>query len=187
MNCVIKDCEKEGNVPGTARGMCRSHYKRWIRYGDPLLFKRIREDHVSRFWSKVNKKGDDDCWDWIGCLSNFGYGHFSVMSDYIPAHRYSYELIVGIIPENLVIDHLCRNRKCVNPKHLEPVTDQVNILRGVGRAAIHAKKTHCIHGHPFDEINTRFRIKGDRNWRVCRVCKRESDIRIRDKNLKHSG
>lgn len=89
------------------------------------------------------------------------------------AHRLSYELHKGEIPEGLEIDHLCRNRWCVNPDHLEAVTRRENIMRGDGPkklGELNSKKTHCKHGHPFDKENTRYRPTGGRS---CRICNRE--------------
>jgi hypothetical protein len=76
------------------------------------------------------------------------------------------ELFVGPIPEGLVIDHLCRNRGCINPTHMEPVTNAENVLRGEGPTAVNARKTHCKRGHPFDDVNTYVYAKG----RACRMC-----------------
>lgn len=73
----------------------------------------------------------------------------------VRAHRLVYELLVGPIPDGLQLDHLCRNRGCVRPDHLEPVTRRTNILRGTGPSAIHARKTQCPHGHPYDRTVTR--------------------------------
>jgi HNH endonuclease len=79
-----------------------------------------------------------------------------------------YRLLVGPVPEGLELDHLCRNRACVNPAHLEPVSHRENVLRGASFAAINAVKTHCIHdGHPFDDVNTIVRPEGRRGCRAC--------------------
>ena len=103
-----------------------------------------------RFWDKVVKHRSDDCWNWIAAKDQEGYGQFWAGTKPIKAHRFSYEMLNGHIPEGLVIDHLCRNPSCVNPAHLEAVTDRVNLLRGVGTAARHNMATHCAHGHGFD-------------------------------------
>ena len=117
-----------------------------------------------RFWAKVNKT--NDCWLWMGKTAT-GYGRLKVKGREIQAHRFAYELLVGSIPDGLELDHLCRVRHCVKPTHLEPVTRRVNILRGEGKAAKLARATHCIHGHPFDFLNT-YAYKGHR---FCKLCK----------------
>ena len=99
---------------------------------------------TKRFWAKVHKT--DSCWLWTGSLSR-GYATFSHGGRRYSVHRFAYELLVGPIPKGLVIDHLCRVRHCVNIDHLEVVTQRVNILRGVGAPANHARQTHCPKGH----------------------------------------
>lgn len=106
----------------------------------------------ARFWSKVQK--GDLCWTWIGGTFTEGYGAFSPAAGRrVRAHRYAYELVVGPIPEGLVLDHLCRNILCVNPAHLEPVTSGENVLRGEGPPAKRARQTHCKRGHPLSGPN----------------------------------
>lgn len=127
----------------------------------------IAEHRIPVFWSRVNVRGPDDCWEWLRGKSE-GYGSFANTNGSDRAHRISYELLVGPVPEGLELDHLCRNRCCVNPAHLEPVTRRENILRGDGLTANRARKTHCIRGHEFTPENTRW--KGTR--RNCRECER---------------
>ena len=138
------------------------------------IYKRIPLKTVEeRFWSHVDKNGPNGCWNWIGSKQSAGYGQICLGSrsdnsrHYIYVHRFAYELLKGPIPENLTIDHICRNRACVNPEHLQEVTSKVNILRGNGHTAINALKTHCIHGHPVDLFNTQYRLNGRRRCIIC--------------------
>lgn len=125
-----------------------------------------------RFWSRVDKSGD--CWLWLGGYSGNGYGRFSPKRDKgVGAHRFAYESVVGPIPSGKEIDHLCRNRGCVNPAHLEVVTSKQNLLRGEGACAQNARKTHCPQGHPYDFANTLIKIdRKGRRGRACRACHR---------------
>lgn len=85
---------------------------------------------INRFWDKVNFT--ESCWLWEAATTDDGYGSFWVSKKLRPgAHRYSYVFCVGDIPENLMLDHLCRVRNCINPDHLEPVTCKENTLRGI--------------------------------------------------------
>jgi len=120
-----------------------------------------------RFWIKVNKT--ETCWLWAAGINSLGYGKFQIGKKSCFAHRVSYELSIGPIPEGLSLDHLCRVRHCVNPAHLEPVTQRENIMRGNGIAAKEAAKTHCPKNHPYDEENTR----NYRGKRFCKACNRD--------------
>jgi hypothetical protein len=122
-----------------------------------------------RFWAKVHKT--DTCWLWTGGKSPNGYGHFSDRPWQGGAHRWAYEHLVGPIPSGLCLDHLCRVRHCVRPEHLEPITQRENLLRGRTLQAANRAKTHCIHGHPFDDENTLIY----REHRYCRTCHRERE------------
>ena len=110
------------------------------------------------------------CWEWTASLTKDGYGAFGIGSRVTTAHRAMWEVTFGEIPEGLTLDHLCRNRRCLNTAHLEPVTRGENVLRGMGRAADNARKTHCHRGHPFDKQNT-YIVPG--GGRQCRACNRE--------------
>ena len=107
---------------------------------------RWSQTEAERFWAKVEKT--DSCWLWTAAKNDKGYGQFSVGSGLVYAHRYAYEALVGPIPEGLVIDHLCRVTLCVNPAHLEPVTNLENQRRGF---AARPMPTHCPKGHEYAE------------------------------------
>lgn len=110
------------------------------------------------------------CWWWYGTVAPDGYGTIGVNYGLRRAHRVWYELVRGPIPQGMVLDHLCRNRSCVNPDHLEPVTTRENIVRGTGPSAENAKRDKCIKGHN----DWRIRTNGSR---ACRECDR---MRSRD-------
>lgn len=160
-----------------------------------------------RFWAKVDRNASPPahapqlgpCWIWNGATagSRGGYGSFGVGSvrdgsrRMAYAHRLTYEAFVGQVPEGRELDHVCRNRRCVNPRHLEPITHSENILRGAGPAvtkARHAARTGCVNGHAFDAENTRYvrRPDGSVRSRQCRACARERN-RARRAGGSHAG
>lgn len=125
---------------------------------------------TQRFWRFVEKS--DRCWRWMGggISSAPGYGRFRAVNSLVQAHRFSYELLVGPIPDGLELDHLCSNRWCVNPAHLEPVTSQQNQHRSRSVSGLNAAKTHCPYGHSYgDESNVWVSASGRR---FCRACQR---------------
>lgn len=126
---------------------------------------------------KRNKRG---CWVWQGKQNGQGYGRIGINYRVYMAHRVVYELYVGPIPKGKELDHLCRNRICVNPSHLEPVTRSVNLLRGVNVGAYHRNKKFCRHGHPFNKKNTYVYPNG---WRDCKTCRRDIKKRWVANNL----
>lgn len=119
------------------------------------------------FQSKVSPEPTSGCWLWTGSLTSEGYGDFGYKANRRLAHIYSYELAKGPVPDGLELDHKCRVRSCCNPNHLEPVTHQINTLRGIGPTAKNAMKTHCPKGHAYDEENTRISASGKRDCRMC--------------------
>jgi hypothetical protein len=124
-----------------------------------------------RFWAKI--RIDGDCWIWTAFKDHYGYGRFKVGGHHgkpVSAHRYAYEKLVGAIPEGLVIDHLCRNRACVNPAHMEPVSNEENKQRGYPYRQIGAayhKTRPCPKNHDLSELAVK---PGSRR---CKACERE--------------
>lgn len=132
---------------------------------------------IDRFAEKIALT-DSGCVEWIAGANENGYGVFFISKTprrkSVKAHRWSYEHHVGAIPDTLVLDHLCRNPACVNPEHLEPVSQAENIMRGASPSAIHAALTHCPSGHPYSGPNLYVDPSGSRH---CRECKRARDRR----------
>lgn len=144
--CAVEGCER----PARTQGWCRMHYQRWVRNGD--VGTAAGRSRSSDFWSHVDKDGPvpqhrpelGPCWLWTGASDIKGYGRLRRRNGrgYHKAHRLAYEALVGPIPEGLVLDHVCHNgsgcaggdgcphRACVNPAHLEPVTQRTNVRRG---------------------------------------------------------
>lgn len=125
---------------------------------------------IARFWSHVQVGAPTVCWPWLGCKGR-GYGHFTIATKrVVRAHRVAYEIMIGPTPGEGFdqIDHLCRNRACCNPAHMEVVSAQVNNLRGNSMASRHSKKTHCPQGHPLEGTN--LHLKPRKNGKFARVC-----------------
>lgn len=129
-----------------------------------------------RFWEKVEIT-ENGCWEWLGAISD-GYGTFSLASPsfrvkgkMVKSHKWAFEYLVGPVPDGLEIDHTCRNRRCVNPDHLEPVTSLINGMRGQGMGALNAMKLFCKRGHPLSGENLGI-ISNPKGtlWRRCRAC-----------------
>lgn len=109
----------------------------------------------------------NECWLYAGLTDSYDYGIISAGKLY-KAHRVMYENLVGEIPTGLVLDHLCRIPRCINPEHLEPVTNGANVLRGVSNSAVNKRKEFCKFGHEFTPDNTYVYPRG---WRGCRKCR----------------
>lgn len=132
-------------------------------------------DQESRFWEKVSVDPETGCWVWQGALQgkyyqheNGGYGSVKWNKRVRPAHLVAWELVRGPVPDGLCIDHLCRNTRCVNPDHMEPVTNAENIRRGLIR-----RPTHCPQGHEYTDENTVYmsKGKGHKPYRACKICR----------------
>lgn len=123
-------------------------------------------DIRQRFLNKVIKT--DHCWLWSAKKEKAGYGRFAIREREFAAHRVSYQLFVGDIPNGLTIDHQCNNPSCVRPSHLKPMTMRDNLLRGNTFQAENAKKTHCMRGHLFSKENTYISPNGNRSCKKCR-------------------
>jgi hypothetical protein len=126
---------------------------------------------LARFWSKVASVGNVcECWNWTASTDGGGYGQVKVggrKGRLLRAHRVAYEITRGAIPAGLELDHLCSNRKCVNPWHLEPVTRLENARRGDGGWNTRGR-THCPRGHEYDKANT-YVYRGRRGGRACNL------------------
>jgi len=141
---------------------------------------------ADRFWKKVDKSGD--CWLWIsGRDRPGGYGQFSCAGKQIRAHRYSWELHNGSIPEGLWVLHRCDNPPCVNPAHLFIGDRKANMDDAAAKGRIctvgKSRLTHCKRGHPFDKENTHRRPNGQRR---CRICQRNTELRWREDNREYT-
>lgn len=120
--CSIDECES----PAIKRGWCSTHYQRWRKHGTPNYSRAAHLDQLApgRFWGKVSKSAG--CWEWVGTFTDTGYGIIIAHGKRWRAHRYSWTITNGAIPEGMQIDHICRNRACVNPEHLRLATNKQN-------------------------------------------------------------
>jgi hypothetical protein len=143
----------------------------WIGAEDSLQRERMN-NLPQRMVDKCMPIPESGCLIWMGQCEHGGYGMVWFEGKKRLAHRVSYLLHKGTIPEGQTLDHLCRVPACINPDHLEPVTRRENTLRGDGPAGINSRKTHCINGHKFTEENIYMHPRGFRQCRICR--KRET-------------
>ena len=128
------------------------------------------------FWERFTP--GPGCWEWQGRRDRDGYG-ISKGRGQTSAHRLSWVLHRGSIPGGMTVDHLCRNRACVNPDHMELVTARENTLRSDAPTAQHARQTQCVNGHEFSEANTRIVVNSRGTARYCRACVRGNSSRYR--------
>lgn len=142
---------------------------------------------VVRLAAPIDYPGnDDDCWIWRGTVDRFGYGQVGVGNVHKKVHRVVYELLVGPIPPDLELDHLCRVCACCNPRHLEPVTHRVNLLRGQTIVARAALASSCPRGHPYSAENTYVQPSAP-DSRRCRACARWHESRRPPRIRSHAG
>lgn len=128
-----------------------------------MAWYRMNPKQLDRFLDKVMPEPYTGCWLWTGAVHHSGYAHVTQGCVSLMAHRVSYEHFVGPIPRELQLDHLCRVRCCVNPAHLEAVTE----IENKRRAAPYNRKTHCKRGHEFTQENTKTTNRGGRQCRTC--------------------
>jgi len=168
--CSILDCTNKHN----AKGFCIKHYHRWNRNGDPLKLQIASPDEtlMERCLNKIQVDTKTGCWEWGAYRNSDGYGVMGYLGRVQTAHRYTYIAKYGNIPVGTEIDHLCRNRGCVNPDHLEAVTHIKNIARGIGLGPVNVQKTSCPRGHPYDR-SYQIGKNPNKRARYCSVCKRD--------------
>lgn len=148
--CSIPECENKS----LARGWCSRHWQRWKRHGSPTAGQKDRPNATpeERFWASLNKTAS--CWKWSEALNDHGYGIIVIHGKQIRAHRFAWELLVGEIPEGMQIDHRCRHRECVNPKHLRLATNKQN----AEHVSTYSNNTSGYRGVTFDKRKNKWAV-----------------------------
>lgn len=172
-SCIVPNCTSPIKYSGP--GWCAKHYQRWKKFGTTDLPVRT-VDRAALMWVKLDVA---DCWLFTGWRCAGGYGRFWSGAKLVQAHRWVWEYLVGPIPDGLELDHLCRQRACCNPDHLEAVTPRVNTFRSRAVSTQNAVKTHCPQGHPYAGENLIVRYRPAGIERRCRACVRETGQRYR--------
>ena len=130
---------------------------------------KLTPKQANYFWSLVEVYHPAGCWNWTGGVRSY-YGRIKINGKAYPAHRVAYAELIGDPATDIHADHLCRNKLCCNPDHIQPKTPRGNTMSGYGPASFNARKTHCKYGHEFTPENTRI---GRTGKRACRSCFRE--------------
>lgn len=171
--CGLPECPR----PVSVRGYCHAHYQRWRLQGGPVaphvpVRSRVsREGTVEERIFRQLEETAEGCWEWRGHQGPNGYGQLGGDGTTYRVHRLVYVMLVGPVPDGLVLDHLCRNRLCANPAHLEPVPEFVNFVRGASPSAVAFRTDTCKRGHSLDlEIGDVYVTPTGK--RDCRRCNR---------------
>ena len=184
LTCIAPGCDRVIK----ARGLCNGHYTRLRIHGDigsePLRNRAPKAPGAATLAQRLrilsNVDSSSGCWIWQAYCDAAGYGYLTIGGKNRRAHRVSFEEFRGPIPDGLQLDHLCRNRGCINPDHLEAVTADENNRRSHSPSAVNAQKTSCIHGHEFSPENTYITPDGNRACRAC-VARASRDYKQRRK------
>lgn len=186
--CDVSDCGR----PRFGRAWCQKHYTRWLRHGDPLATHSTRDiPPLARIESMIDRQ-PDGCWLWLGPLNRTGYAfRRAEKGSTCLVHRWMYEQLVGPIPADLHLDHLCHtrdetctadraclHRRRVNPDHLEPVTAAENSRRGRSPANLAARTNRCKRGH---DLTVHGYVRKDKPGRNCKACQRITSQLRRDR------
>ena len=143
-----------------------------------MPYREIKENRIRRFHRRIQKDPESGCWNWTGYTTGNGYGQAHYGGGLTTAHRAYWLCAVGDLPDDLDLDHLCRNRTCVNPDHLEPVTRSENLERGY-------EARGCKNGHPYTEDGFSVVTRSDgRTFRRCKACHRERNRKSKTRRSK---
>lgn len=180
MTCSVEGCER----PATCRRMCKMHYQRWRKTGDPgsATSRRPPDDATARFWFYTVVS--EDCWLWVGPTTRRHpkaepYGVLRRRGMRWQAHRFAYELLVGPVPAGMHLHHRCEHTLCVNPAHLEPKPPMEHLrlhlpATTAKRLAKFAAQPACRRGH----LKAEHGYHDGRQW-ACRECQRQRHRRYR--------